>query len=89
MPQKIPSGIKRIAVIYAENDIVGDHFFTPLLAQALHRYADMIQHYEAGHTTPEVFEHDNGTRLTVLGGLWQDGDYLPCPLPEKLRFERS
>lgn len=86
MTQKIPSGIKRIAVIYAENDIVGDSMFTPLLAQALHRYADMIQNYEAGHTTPEVLEHDNGTRLTVVGGLWQDGDYLPSPFPPKFRF---
>lgn len=72
--------MKRIAMIYAENDIIGDGRFAPLLAQALQRYADMIQNQAAGHSAAEVFQDENGTRLTIAGAAW-DGDYLPSSLP--------
>lgn len=80
MIDKWNKSMKRIAMIYAENDTIGDGRFTPLLAQALHRYADMIQNQEAGHSSAEVFQDDNGTRLTIAGVAW-DGDYLPSTLP--------
>ncbi|WP_315707575.1 hypothetical protein [Brenneria uluponensis] len=80
--------MKRIAVIYAENDVIGDRMFTPLLAQTLHRYADMIQNQEAGHTSPEIYEDPNGTHLTILGGAWEGG-FLPSPLPPEFRFKHE
>ncbi|GKX50629.1 hypothetical protein [Budvicia aquatica] len=67
---------KRIAMIYAENDIIGDGLFTPELAEALREYAGMIELGLAGNVTCEVHESKNGTKLTITGASW-DGGLLP------------
>lgn len=67
----------RIAVLYVQNDTIGDGVFVRELAATLREYADMIERNEAGREACEKYDGPRGTKLTVIGAAW-NGDRIPC-----------
>jgi len=71
----------RIAVLYVQNDQIGDGVFVHELAATLREYADMIERNEAGRTGCEKYNGPRGTKLTVIGATWY-GEQIPSPMPD-------
>ena len=66
----------RIAVLYLQNDVISDGYFTPEIARTLREYAEMIDKNEAGREHVEVYSGPRGTRLIVTGAT-RNGEQIP------------
>lgn len=70
----------RIAVLYVQNDEIGDGVFVHEIAATLREYAEMIERNEAGRVACEQYKGPRGTKLTVIGVAWH-GEQIPFPAP--------
>ena len=59
---------KRIAVLYIENETIGDGFFAVEIVNTLREYADMVDRGEAGHLQCEEYIGPRGTKLSIIAG---------------------
>ena len=72
---------RRIAVLYLENETIGDGFFASEVARTLREYANAIDAGKAGRHGCEIQEGEQGTRLTAIGVAW-NGERIPLELPD-------
>ena len=68
--------LKRVLVVYIENDTIGDGLFFTEAADALREYVDMVNTGVAGRERCEIYEGPRGTKLTAIGVAW-NGAQLP------------
>ena len=68
--------VERNAMIFMENDTIGDGVFVPEMAKTLRQYADMIEARKAGHDVVETFTSAGGTRLVKVAGPYY-GQCIP------------
>ncbi|EHG9469355.1 hypothetical protein J6Z61_003433 [Salmonella enterica subsp. enterica serovar Newport] len=73
------SKIARVVNIHIRNDVIGDRFFMPTVADTLIKYATMIKNTTAGRNPNEYFDDDNGNRVTIIGGRLSEEESLPSP----------
>ncbi|EAY4772714.1 helix-turn-helix transcriptional regulator [Salmonella enterica] len=71
--------ISRVVNIHIRNDVIGDKFFMPKVADTLIKYATMIKNTTAGRYSNEHFEDDNGNQVTIIGGRLSEEERLPSP----------
>ena len=75
----------RIAIIYLQNDTIGDGIFISEVAKTLREYADIIENNLAGRRHLEIYNGPRGTKLTAIGATWY-GEQIPQRNPiEHLR----
>ncbi|ENQ3930750.1 hypothetical protein ACEF99_002598 [Salmonella enterica subsp. enterica serovar Newport] len=76
---KKPCAIARVVNIHIRNDVIGDRFFMPKVADTLIKYATMIKNTTAGRYSEEHFDDDNGNKVTIIGGRLSEEERLPSP----------
>lgn len=66
------AGVRHVTSVIFEHDNPHGQLFTHMVSAAMHELADMIDRDEAANHVCEVYECENGMRITMMGTVAHD-----------------